>query len=149
MSWRPRVLLAAVLAAFACEVEEASMLEVAVRIEPPVRASSFPAQVLIAFDSSGSGFAAFRVGFLCAPDAPFFTTVTFTAPERAPDSVDAFVLPVVPGSAFTCGPLATPQRVPFSSATGGASRTSASFVVVGGCGTGDARVATVVIGSQP
>lgn len=149
MSWRPRVLFAAVLAAFACEVEETSTLEIAVRVEPPARASSFPAQVLVGFDSSGSEFVVFRLGFLCAPDAPFFTTVTFTAPERGPDSVDAFLAPVVPGSAFTCGPLATPQRVPFPAGAGGSSRTTAAFVVVGGCGTGDARAATVVIGSQP
>ena len=113
--WRTRVLLSAVLAMFACEVDDgASSLEVTVRAEPPMQVStSFPAQLLVGFDSSGSGYLVFRVGFLCAPDAPFFTTATFSAPGAGATAVDAWLVPVQGGSPFACGPLATPQPVPW------------------------------------
>ncbi len=148
--WRRRALLSAVAAVFACEIEETSTLEVAVRADPPMRpSSSFPAQVLVGFDSRGSGYLVFRVGFLCAPDAPFFTTVTFTLPgDGGATAVDAWLLPV-DGSPFACGPLATPQPVPFRGGPAGAPRTSARVEVLGGCGSGDARAATLVFGASP
>jgi hypothetical protein len=148
MSSRRTVLLAGVVAAFACEVEETSSLEVAVRVEPPAEAPSFPAQVLLGFSSSGSGFVVFRVGFLCAPDASFFTTVILAEPGDAPGAVDAFLVPVERGSAFTCGPLATPQPVMLAEGSGTFSRTSARLEVVGGCGAGDVRAATLVVGGR-
>ncbi len=146
---RSRVLLTAVVAMFACEVDETSTLEVEVRVEPPMQVStSFPAQILVGFDSSGSGYVVFRVGFLCAPDAPFFTTATFTAPgpRDGATAVDAWLVPVAGGSPFACGPLATPQPVPWPGGPGGAPRTSARIEVLGGCGAGEVRSATLVIG---
>jgi hypothetical protein len=145
---RPRALLSAVLALFACEVEETSTLEIAVRLDPPMEAqTSLPAEVLVGFDSSGSGFVVFRVGFLCTPDAPFFTTATFSGPGRGgPSAVDAWIVPIDRGSPFTCGPLATPQPVASPGGRSGVPRTSARVQVLGGCGVGDVRSATVVIG---
>jgi len=145
--WRPRVLISAVLATFACEVEEPSTLEIVVRAEPPMQVStSFPAEILVGFDSSGSGYLVFRIGFLCAPDAPFFTTATFSAPGAGATAVDAWLVPVQRGSPFACGPLATPQPVPSPGGPGAAPRTSGRVEVLGGCGTGDVRSATLVIG---
>ena len=147
MPSRRSVLLAAVVAAFACEVEETSTLEVAVRVEAPAAAPSFPAQVLLGFDSSGSGFVVFRVGFLCAPDAPFFTTVILE-PGHAPRAVEAFLVPVERDSALACGPLATPQPVTLAPGAGTFARTSARLEVVGGCGAGAVRTATLVLGAR-
>ncbi len=151
--WRPRLLLSAVVALFACEVDEtgdSATLEVVVRAEPPIQGSTtFPAEILVGFDSSGSGFLVFRVGFLCSPDAPFFTTATFSAPgpRDGGASVDAWVVPFDGGAPFACGPLATPQRVP-SPRAGGVPRTSARVEVLGGCGPGEVRSATLVIGAS-
>ncbi len=145
--WRRRVLLSAVAAVFACEVEETSTIEVVVRADPPMRSSSsFPAEVLVGFDSRGSGYLVFRVGFLCAPDAPFFTTVTFTMPGAAggTTAVDAWLVPIDGGSPLACGPLQAPQPVPFRGAPAGFPRTSARVEVLGGCGSGDVGSATLV-----
>ncbi len=147
--WRTRVLLSAVLATFACEVDDgygSSTLEIAVRLEPPLQAAtSFPAQILVGFDSSGSGYVVFRIGFLCAPDTPFPMTATFPGSGDGPAAVDAWIVPFDGGAPFACGPLATPQPVPFRGPPGGAPRTSAQVEVLGGCGHGDVRSATLVI----
>jgi hypothetical protein len=145
------VLLSAVAAVFACEVEEASTIEVVVRADPPMRSSSsFPAEVLVGFDSRGSGYLVFSVGFLCAPDAPFFTTATFTLPGAAGGTaaVDAWLVPVDGGFPLACGPLPAPQPVPFRGGPAGAPRTSARVEVLGGCGSGDVRSATLVFGAS-
>jgi hypothetical protein len=145
------VLLSAVLAVFACEVEETSTLEVVVRADPPMRASTaFPAQVLVGFDSRGSGYLVFRLGFLCAPEAPFSTAVTFSLPGAGggTTAVDAWLVPLEGGFPFACGPLATPQPVPFRGGPDGALRTRAGVEVLGGCGSGDVRSATLVLGSS-
>lgn len=145
--WRRRVLLSAVAAVFACEVEETSTIEVVVRADAPMRSSSsFPAEVLVGFDSRGSGYLVFRVGFLCAPDAPFFTTVTFTMPGAAggTTAVEAWLVPIDGGSPLACGPLQAPQPVPFRGAPAGFPRTSARVEVLGGCGSGDVGSATLV-----
>ncbi len=150
--WRPRVLLSAFLAVFACEVEEPSTLEVVVRAYPAMRPStSFPAQILVGFDSRGSGYLVFRVGFLCVPDATFTTTVTFPAPDAAGGTsvVDAWLVPVEGDLPFACGPLPTPQPVPFRGGPARVPRTSARVEVVGGCGSGDVGSATLVFGAAP
>lgn len=144
--WRRRVLLSAVAAVFACEVEETSTIEVVVRSDPPMRSSSaFPAEVLVGFDSRGA-YLVFRVGFLCAPDASFWTTATFTVPGAGGGAVavDAWLVPVGGGSPRPCGPLQAPQPVPFRGAPAGAPRTSARVEVLGGCGSGDVGSATLV-----
>jgi hypothetical protein len=151
-SRRSRALLCALLATFACEVEEASTLEVVVRVESPSQgAASFPAQVLVGFDSGGSGYLVFRVGFLCGPSAsPFVTTARFSDPVAGdgPVVVDAWLVPF-DGAAFACGPLASPQAVPSRPGTAaGVRRTSANVVILGGCGSGDARSANLVFGSS-
>jgi hypothetical protein len=144
------ILLWAVLAPLACDVEETATLEVVVRVGPPVDASAFPAQVLIGFDSSGSGYVVFRVGFLCGPpSAPFFTTARFSGPMggNATSVVDAWLVPLDPGAPVACGPLAAPQPVPRPAPrSAGVQQTSAEVEVLGGCGSGEARSATIVIG---
>jgi hypothetical protein len=148
--WRRRALLSAVVAMFACEVEETSILEVVVRVDPPMRAStSFPAQVLVGFDSRGSGYLVFEVGFLCAPGAPFSTTVTFPAPggSGGATAVDAWLVPVEGGFPLACGPFPAPRPVPFRGGPAGAPRTSARVEVLGGCGSGEVFSATLVFGS--
>jgi hypothetical protein len=141
------VLLGAVLAVFAVGAEETSTIEIAVSVEPPVEAAGLPAQVLVGFDSAGGGFLVFRVGFVCTPDARFSSTVTFQA-SAAPATVDAFLVPVERGAAFGCGPLATPQAVSPSAPLGPA-QASAGLHVAVGCGAGDVRTATLVIGGSP
>jgi hypothetical protein len=144
--WRACVLLSTILAAFAGEVEQSSTLEVAVRVDPPVEAASFPAQVLVVLDSGGSGFIAFRIGFLCAPEATFSTTVTFDAPSRhEPESVGALIVPAAPGQAVRCGPLAVAEPVPFPPDTPAPPLTTARLQVVGGCGTGDVSAVALVL----
>jgi hypothetical protein len=147
--WRTRVLLSAVLATFACEVDDgygSSTLEIAVRLEPSLQAAtSFPAQLLVGFDSSGSGYVVFRIGFLCAPDARFPMTATFPGSGDGPTAVDAWIVPFDGRAPFACGPLAAPQPVPFRGRPGGAPSTSAQVEVLGGCGNGDVRSATLVI----
>lgn len=144
-----RILLWAVLAPLACDVEEGATLEVAVRVGPPVDARAFPAQVLIGFDSSGSGYVVFRVGFLCGPpSAPFATTARFSGPMGGDGTsvVDAWLVPLDPGAPFTCGPLPTPQPIPRPAPrSAGVQQTSAEVEVLGGCGSGEVRSATVVI----
>lgn len=149
---RSRVLLWAVLAMFACDVDEASMLEIVVRAEPPMQvATPFPAQVLVGFDSSGSGYVVFRVGFLCAPSAPFVMTARFPQPTGGgATAVDAWLVPFDSGSPFTCGPLAAPQPVSWpADRPAGVQRTSAQVEVLASCGAGDVRSATLVIGRSP
>jgi hypothetical protein len=150
---RFRILLWAVVAPLACDVDEVSTLEVVVRVEAPVQATAFPAQVLVGFDSGGSGYVVFRVGFLCGPpSAPFVTTARFSEPMRGDrtSTVDAWFAPVDPGAPFTCGPVSAPQPVQpvpaVPARSGGSRRTSAQVEILGGCGSGEVRSATVVIG---
>jgi hypothetical protein len=147
---RSRILLWAVVAPLACDVYEISTLEVAVRVEAPIQATAPPAQVLVGFDSRGSGYVVFRVGFLCGPpSAPFVTTARFSGPMGGdgPSAVDAWFVPVDPGVPFSCGPVAAPQSVPqLPARSAGLQRTSAQVEVLGGCGSGEVRSATVVIG---
>jgi hypothetical protein len=142
---RSHVLLGAVLAVFAVGAEETSTIEIAVSVEPPVEAAGLPAQVLVGFASAGGGFLVFRVGFVCTPDARFSSTVTFQT-SAAPTAVDAFLVPVERGAAFACGP-ATPQAVSPSAPLGPA-QASAGLHVAVGCGAGDVRTATLVIGGS-
>lgn len=143
----------AVLAMLACDVDEPSTLEIVVRVEPTVQvANALPAELLVGFDSAGSGYVVFRVGFLCGPpSAPFVTTALFSGPTgtNAATAVDAWVVPVPSGARLTCGPVTTPQPVPAPPArSSGVRSTSAQVVVLGGCGRGDLRSATLVIGGS-
>jgi hypothetical protein len=146
-----RILLWAVLAPLACDVDESATLEVVVRVDARHDARASPAQVLIGFDSSGSGYVVFRVGFLCGPPStPFVTSSRFSEPMvggNGPSAVDVWLVPLEPGAPFTCGPLAAPQPAPQPAPRpAGVQRTSARVEVVGGCGQGEVRSATVVIG---
>jgi hypothetical protein len=147
---RSRILLWAVLAPLACDVDESASLEVVVRVDARDDASASPAQVFIGFDSSGSGYVVFRVGFLCGPaSAPFVTTARFSEPMggNGPSAVDAWLVPLDPGAPFTCGPAAAPQPVPQPAPRAeGFRRTSAQVEVLGGCGAGEVRSATLVVG---
>lgn len=147
---RSRILLWAVLLPLACDVDELATLEVVVRVEAPVQATALPAQVLVGFDSSGSGYVVFRVGFLCGSQgAPFVTTARFSEPAGGdgPSAVDAWLDPLDAGATFTCGPLAAPQPVPRpATRSAGLERTSAQVEILGGCGSGEVRSATAVIG---
>ena len=144
---RSRILLWAILAPLACDVDETATLEVVVRVGAPIDKTASPAQVLIGFDSRGSGYVVFRVGFLCGPpSSPFVTTARFSEPMgggNGPSAVDAWLVPLDPGAPFTCGPFAAPQPAPRPA---GFQRTSAQVEILGGCGNGEARSATVVIG---
>jgi hypothetical protein len=147
-SWgrRARALLSAVLAALVCDAGEDSTLEVVVRVDPRVQASTTtPAQVLVGFDSSG-GFVVFRVGFLCAPPAaPFVATARFSEGGSG-STVDAWLVPVGAGVAVPCGPSPAPvpvATVPPALAAGQGA--TAGIVVVGGCGAGETRSSTVFI----
>jgi hypothetical protein len=149
---RSRPLLWAVLAMLACDVDDTSTLEIVVRVEPTLQvATALPAELLVGFDSSGSGYVVFRVGFLCGPPAPFVTRAVFsgrTGVDTA-KAVDAWVVPVASGARFTCGPVAAPQPVPAPPArSAGARSTSAQVEVLGGCGAGELRSATLVIGGS-
>ena len=148
---RSGILLWAVLAPLACDVDETSTLEVVVRADAPRDPNAFPAQVFIGFDSSGSGYFVFSVGFLCGPpSAPFVTTARFSEPMMAGNGtavVDAWLVPLDPGAPFTCGPLETPQPIPRPAPrSAGVQQTSAQVEVLGGCGSGEARSSTIVIG---
>lgn len=147
---RSRILLLAVLAPLACDVDERATLEVVVRVEAPAQSAAFPAQLLVGFDSSGSGYVVFRVGFVCGPtSAPFVTTSRFSEPMGGdgPSAVDAWLVPLDPGARSTCGPLPAPERVPLPPPrTVGLQRTSAQVELLGGCGSGEVRSALVVIG---
>jgi hypothetical protein len=142
-----RALLFALLAAFACDgyggADEGSLV-VSVRVEPSVQATtSFPAQVLVGFDSSGSGFVVFRVGFVCAPPSePFVVTARFA--ER-PSAVDAWVVPVG-GTPGTCGALGTPEQVAAAPPAAAGVTTNADVTFFAGCGTGGTRTAALVLG---
>jgi hypothetical protein len=145
-SRRARALLSAVLATFVCNAGEESTLEVDVRVDPTVQASTTtPAQVLVGFESSG-GFVVFRVGFLCAPPAaPFVATIRF--PDGGSGStVDAWLVPVGAGAAVPCGPSPAPVPVaPAPPALVAGQGATAGIVVVGGCGAGETRSSTVFI----
>jgi hypothetical protein len=147
---RSHGLLGIVLAAFACEVEDdgQSTLDVFVSVAPSVQAdTASPAQVLVSFDSGGSGVLVFRVGFLCRPPAvPFATTARFSGVSNDEAVVHASVVPMDGGTPFACGPSPAPERVP-SPAGGfaGARVASARADVAVGCGAGGARSATIVI----
>ncbi len=142
--WRPLVLLSTALAVFACELEEAWTLAVEVRADPRAARSS-AAEVLVGFDSRGQGYLVFRVGFAC-PGAPFSTTATFpvSGPPGETRTVDAWIVPVDGGSPFSCGPLATPQRVPSRGPAG--AQASARVQILGGCGSGEVGSAVLVFG---
>jgi hypothetical protein len=148
-SRRPRLLLGALFAAVAA-AGETPTLEVAVTVQPPVAVTSFPAQILLRFDSADGGFVVFRVGFLCTPDASFSTTVTLQPrPGAEPGSVEAFVVPVENGSGVVCGPLAAPVEVSPSGEPLGTAQATAGFHLAVGCGgSRDVRTATVFIGSS-
>jgi hypothetical protein len=149
---RSRALLWGVLAMFACDGGyEAGTVVLVVRVEPTVQvATAFPAQVLVGFDSSGSGFVVFRIGFLCAPpSAPFVVTAQFSEPTgNAPSAVDAWVIPVDSGTPPTCGPLPVPQPVTPPPPGSAGVRTSGQVVVLGGCGSGEVRSATLVVAAN-
>lgn len=143
-----RALLWVVLASFACGGDETGKLLVVVRVEPTVQvATAFPAEILVGFDSSGSGFVVFRVGFLCAPpSAPAVFTATFSRLDGdASSAVDGWVIPVAPGAAPTCGPLPEPRPVAPPPAGAPGVRTSAQTGLLVGCGAGDTRSATLVV----
>lgn len=140
---RSRALLYAVLAAFACGLEEETTLEIVVRVEQRGFETGFPAQVLVGFDD-GSGYVVFRVGVLCGPD-PFVATSRFSAgASGGASTVDAWLAPLHAGAAFPCGPLPSPQPAPAPPAR--FARTSAQVDVLAGCGAGDVRTATLVLG---
>jgi hypothetical protein len=145
-----RALLWALVAVLACDgYDEDATLVVAIRVEPAVQVTTeFPAQVLVGFDSSGSGFVVFRVGFLCGPpSAPVVITTRF--PESAaggPSAIDAWVVPVDRGMVPTCGALPAPPPVASSPPRAVGARTRGNVVVLAGCGSGDVRSATLVIG---
>ena len=136
---------------FACGGEETSTLAVTVRVEPTTRVSTaFPAQVLVGFDSSGSGFVVFRVAFVCDPlAAPFVTTAQFSTPTgNDPAIVDAWIVPLGSAAPPACGPLPAPEPVPLPGpSSAGVQGTSAHVVILAGCGAGELRSATLVIAS--
>lgn len=146
-----RALLWSLAAMFACDGydgEEESTLVLVVRLEPTVQAATaFPAEVLVGFDSSGSGFVVFRVGFVCAPPSvPLELTARFS--ERTSDArtaVHAWVVPVHSGAPATCGALPVPVAVASPPAGTAGVRTSADAVVLAGCGSGEWRSATLVL----
>ncbi len=148
-----RALLWAVVAAFACDAGEESTLDVAVRVDSAVQsAATSPSQVLVGFDSSGSGYVVFRVGFLCGPPSPpFATTARFSGVSSGSGAkVDGWLAPIGSGAPVSCGPLPLPEPVapappPFAPGSGA----TAGIILVGGCGAGDARSATVVIAAWP
>jgi hypothetical protein len=148
-----RALLWAVVAAFACDAGEDSTLEVVVRVDPVVQsATTSPSQVLVGFDSGSGGFVAFRVGFLCGPPAPpFVTTARFADASTASGAtVHAWLAPLGAGMPVSCGPVPFPAPVasvppPFAPGSGA----TAGIIVVGGCGAGAARSATLVIAVAP
>jgi hypothetical protein len=51
-------------------------------------------------------------------------------------TADVLLVPVESGSTFTCGPLATPEPVPFTDASGEVVHTTAELQFVAGCGGG-------------
>lgn len=97
--WRSsRALPWALAAMLACGYEgDGDSLVIDVRVEPSVQAATaFPAEVLVGFDSSGSGLVVFRVGFVCAPpSAPLVITARFPeASAEPPRAVQAWLVPV-------------------------------------------------------
>ena len=148
---RRRALLWAFLAAFACGAREESTLEVVVRVDSAVQAATTsPSQVLVGFESSGSGYVVFRVGFLCGPPAaPFVTTAQFSDPGGGA-TVDAWLVSIGAGPPVTCGPLPLPEPVaPVPPRFAGGHGATAQLIVLGGCGGGEARSATLVIAVAP
>jgi hypothetical protein len=99
--------------------------------------------VLVGFDSSGSGFVVFRVGFLCAPPSEP-TVVTARFADR-PSKVDAWVVPVA-GTPGTCGALATPEQVSSAPPGAAAVTTNADVAFFAGCGVGGTHAVTLVLG---
>lgn len=147
-----RALLGAVLAMLACGGYDGdSTFVVVVRVEPTVEeATAFPAQVLVGFDSTGSGFVVFRLGFLCAPPAePFVVTASFaeTGAER-PSEIEAWVVPLDSGAPPACGALQVPEPVGSSLPRTGASARG-EVAVFAGCGSGDAESLTLVVDGIP
>jgi hypothetical protein len=143
-------LLWGVLVTFACGYEGSTV--VLVRVEPTVEpATSFPAQVLVAFSSSGSGSVVFRVGFLCAPPSvPFVVTAQFSDPTvDAASVVDAWLVPVDSGTPGFCGALPVPQPVPSPPPRPLGARASGNLDLIVSCGPGGARTAVLVLGGQP
>lgn len=148
---RSRALLWVVLASFACCGDDTGKLLVVVRVEPTVQVTTaFPAEILVGFDSSGSGFVVFQIGFLCAPpSAPAVFTATFSRLEgNASSAVDGWVIPVAPGAALTCGPLPEPRPVapPPAAAPGAWTRAQTGLLI--GCAAGDTRSVTLVVGGD-
>jgi hypothetical protein len=148
---RSRALFCVVLATFACDVHEGSTLEIVVRVEPRSQlATASPAQVLVGFDD-GSGYVVFQVGVVCGPTTdPFVTTSRFSTHLTGDAAtVDAWLVPLHAGAAFTCGPMLAPRPVPPPPARfAGVQGTSAQVAVLAGCGIGEVRSATLVIGSR-
>src|SRR5512133_1908508 len=130
---------------FACDVGEGSTLEVAVRVEPAVQvAIASPAQVLVGFGSSGSGYVVFRVGFLCRPPAAPFVTTAHFSDSSGGATVDAWLVPLGAGTPVACGPLPLPEPVaPVPPRFAGGHGATAQLVVLGGCGAGEAHSATL------
>ena len=111
-------------------------------------ATASPAEVLVGFDD-GSGYVVFRVGVLCGPAAnPFVTTSRFPAQFSGDAAtVDAWLVPLHGEAPFTCGPLPSPQPAsPPPARFEGVQGTSAQVGVLAGCGVGEVRAATLVIG---
>ena len=148
-----RALLWAVVAAFACDAGEDSTLEVVVRVDPVVQsATTSPSQVLVGFDSSGSGYVVFRVGYLCGPPAaPFVTTARFTEGSTVSGAtVDAWLVPLGSARPVSCGPLPLPELVaPVPPPFPPGHRATAAIIVVVGCGAGEARSAALFIAVAP
>jgi hypothetical protein len=147
-----RALLWALAAVFACEgyeEDEDGTLEVVVRVEPAARrTASFPAEVLVGFDSSGAGFVLFRVGFLCAPPGESLALTARFAETAGggPSTVDAWLVPVDSGTPAPCGALAAPERIASAPPRTAGVRTSAEIAVLAGCGSGEVRSGTLVFG---
>jgi hypothetical protein len=143
-----RALLWVLLATFACDGNDAATLQLVVRVEPTVQvATGFPAEVLVRFDSSGSGFVVFRVAFLCAPPAaPFIVPARFSQLDgSASSAAHAWVIPVDSRTPSTCGPLPEPEAAPPPAASAAGVRTSGQLGVLAGCGSGEVRSATLVV----
>lgn len=141
--------LAATVACAGYDGGEDGTLVLVVRVEPTVqRATTFPAQVLVGFDSSGSGFAVFRVGFVCAPPGtPLVLTAQFpVAAAGGPSAANAWLVPVGSGVVGAeCGALPAPQLVASSPPGSAGARASGEVAVLAGCGSGEVRSGTLVL----
>jgi hypothetical protein len=146
---RSRELVWAVVAMLACGGEETSTLAISVRVEPTVEvATAFPAEILVGFDSSGSGFVVFRLGFLCAPPSvPFVVTTRLAEPVTGgPSVVDAWLVPVGSATPRTCGALPAPELVAPPAPRPSGVRTSGQATILLGCTAGEVRSANLTLG---